>query len=424
MPKPAAPSIPANPRSLCLRALLEWEKGRSFSDEILHDLAENSRIAPGERALLTELFYGILRNLRALDFRIDALRRGPLDPQTQALLRLGLYQLFHTRIPEHAAVFETVSLASRSGALVNAVLRRAARERSSLDAALLRAPLPVQLSQPDFLWNRWLQQFGEPDARRLAEWYNTPAETFFRANTLKTHRDTLLAQNPDAEPWPHHPELLRIRRIPPDWIAQGLGYAQDPSTLNAPDLLDPQPGERILDACAAPGGKTTAIAARMRNEGCVVACELFESRTKRLLENVTRLGASIVQIHTLDFLMLPEPGSPLIEAPFDRILLDVPCSNTGVLRRRVDVRWRLTEEDFIRMPVQQAALVRRALPLLKPGGTLVYSTCSLEPEENELLVAQLLQAHPELALKETRQTLPFRDGIDGAFAARFQLRNA
>ena len=410
----------STPRLLALKALIEWDKDLSFSDEILNSLADRFQPAPADRALFTELFYGTLRNLRSLDFRIEHLRNGPLDTQTRALLRLGLYQLFHTRIPEHAAVFETVSLATRSGGLVNAVLRRATRERQCLNEQLQSAPFAVQVSHPDFLWERWRLQFGEADARRLCEWNNTAAETYFRANTLKTNRHELLTQNPEAEPSPHHPDVLRIRRLPPDWIANGLGYAQDPSTLIAPDLLDPQPGETILDACAAPGGKTTYIASKMRNHGCVFACELFESRTQRLRQNVDRLSASMVQIHTLDFLRQPGSESPLKNILFDQILLDVPCSNTGVLRRRVDVRWRLTEEDFIRMPVQQAAMVRRAVPLLKPGGVLVYSTCSLEPEENQQLLSQILSAHTELKLEETRQSLPFRDGIDGAFAARLR----
>lgn len=415
--------MPANPRSLCLRALMEWEKGRTFSDEILHELTERFKPDPSSRAFLTELFYGVLRNLRKLDFWITDLRSGDLDAQTQSLLRMGLYQIFHTRVPEHAAVFETVSLAKRSGGLVNAVLRRAVRERARLEERMRAAPLAIQVSQPDFLLERWIQQFGPEDARRLCEWNNTPAETFFRANGLKTDRAALLLQNEEAEALATHASMLKVRRIPPEWISEGLGYAQDPSTLMAPDLLDPQAGERVLDACAAPGGKTTYLAEKMQNRGRIVACEIFESRSQRLRQNVSRVGASVARVYTLDFLLEPETGSPLSEELFDRVLLDVPCTNTGVLRRRVDVRWRLTEEDFIRMPVQQAAMVRRAVPLLKPGGILVYSTCSLEPEENDGVVDTVRNQYPELELEEVQRKLPFRDGIDGAFAARFRKRS-
>ncbi len=412
----------ASSRVLCHRALLEWEKGRTYSDEILHELLARFEPSTSDRALFTELFYGVLRNLRRLDHLLGILREGELDTATRALLRMGLYQIFHTRIPVHASVFETVALAKRSRGLVNAVLRRATREQDSLLAALASAPLAVRASQPDFLLERWVQQFGQTAAEELCEWNNRPAETYFRANALKGTRETLLADNPEAEVYSGHPAVVKVRRIPPEWIAAGLGYAQDPSTLMAGDLLDPQPGERILDACAAPGGKTTYLAEKMANRGRIVACEIFESRSLRLRQNVSRLGASVVRVYTLDFLLVPEPESPLTEAPFDRILLDVPCSNTGVLRRRVDVRWRLTEEDFIRMPVQQFAMVRRAVPLLKPGGVLVYSTCSLETEENDGVVAQVVAMFPELELEQIRRSLPFVDGVDGAFAARFRKR--
>jgi 16S rRNA (cytosine967-C5)-methyltransferase len=412
----------ASSRVLCHRALLEWEKGRTFSDEILHELIAKFDPSPADRGLFTELFYGVLRNLRQLDYLLGFLRDGDLDTETRALLRSGLYQIFHTRIPVHAAVFETVSLAKRSRGLVNAVLRRAVRDKDALTRKLESASLSIRRSQPDFLLEKWTQQFGEAAVEQLCDWNNRPAETYFRANGLRTTRDELLASYPEAEVYPGHPSVLKIRRIPPEWISEGLGYAQDPSTLMACDLLDPQPGERILDACAAPGGKTTYLAEKMGNKGRIVACEIYESRSLRLRQNISRLGATVARVYTLDFLLVPEADSPLVEAPFDRVLLDVPCSNTGVLRRRVDVRWRLTEEDFIRMPFQQFAMVRRAVPLLKPGGVMVYSTCSLENEENDGVVEQIRQGLPELELEEVRRSLPFRDGSDGAFAARFRKR--
>ncbi|MEY2598099.1 MAG: rRNA ((967)-C(5))-methyltransferase RsmB [Verrucomicrobiota bacterium] len=414
--------MPANPRSLCLRALLDWEKGRSFSDEILHECLEENSLEGADRGLLTELFYGVLRQLSRLDHLLGVLREGPLDASTRSLLRMGLYQIFHTRIPAHAAVFETVSLAGRSRGLVNAVLRRAVREADSLRVSLLGESLAVRGSHPGFLVERWTEAFGGEAVERLCEWNNTPAETFFRVNTLRASREQLLAAQPEAEAYPGHEAILKLRRVPAEWLREGWGYVQDPSTLTACDLLDPQAGERVLDACAAPGGKTTYLAQKMGNRGRIVACEIFESRALRLRQNVSRLGMSVARVHTLDFLMPPEPESPLLEAPFDRILLDVPCSNTGVLRRRVDVRWRLTEEDFLRMPVQQFAMVRRAVPLLKPGGVLVYSTCSIESEENEAVVARVEAEFPELVLERVQRRLPFADAMDGAYAARFRKR--
>ncbi len=410
------------PRALCQKALLEWEKGRIFSDEILHGLLEKHPLSSSDRGLLTELFYGVLRHMRRLDCLIGWLRGGELDPETSNLLRSGLYQIFHLRVPPHAAVFETVSLAGRSRGVVNAVLRRAVREQAALEAKLETEPLGVRESHPDFLVDRWTAQFGAAAALEICRNNNTPSENFFRVNTLKTTVEKILESNPNAELIDAARGLLKLRKIPAEWLSQGLGYVQDPSTLLAPDLLDPQPGERVLDTCAAPGGKTTYLAQKMAGKGVIIACDLYESRISRLRDNVGRLGASSVRVHLLDFLMPPEPGSPLLDMPFDKILLDVPCSNTGVIRRRVDVRWRLTEEDFIRMPVQQLALVRRAVPLLKSGGKLVYSTCSLETEENAEVVSAILRECPELELEETKRALPFEAHTDGAFAARFKKR--
>ena len=409
-------------RTLCQRALMEWEKGTTFSDEILHGLLERHPLQPSDRGLLTELFYGVLRHLRQLDFLIAQLREGALDERTRNLLRAGLYQIFHLRVPAHAAVNETVSMAGPTRGLVNAVLRRALREQEDLSQRLASQPLAVRESHPDFLVDRWTAQFGAESAEALCRLNNTPSENFFRVNTLKTSLEKLLELQPDASVQDAARGVLKLRRIPSEWLESGWGYVQDPSTLLAPDLLDPQPGERVLDACAAPGGKATYMAQKMGGRGRVVACDLYDSRIRRLKENVARLGTISVRVHLVDFLLEPEAGSPLLEAPFDRILLDVPCSNTGVIRRRVDVRWRLTDEDFVRMPVQQFALVRRAVPLLKAGGVLVYSTCSLENEENAAVVEQIARELPELALEEVRTSQPFRDGVDGSFAARFRKR--
>jgi 16S rRNA (cytosine967-C5)-methyltransferase len=408
--------MPANPRQSCLRALLEWEKGKHFSDEILHTSLEKEPLSPLDRAFFMETFFGILRNLSRLDFLIAQLRQGSIDTQTRALLRLGLYQIFHMRTAAHAAVHETVELGGRARGLINAILRRALREKEGLDTALAAAEPATATSHPDFLITRWETTFGAEAVRQLCAWNNEPAEVHVRANGLRVTAGELLRSSPDAEPSPAHPLALKVKHLPLSWITHGLCYVQDPSTLLACDLLAPQPGETVLDACAAPGGKTTYLAQLMRNEGRIIACDLYESRVTRLHENLRRLGVTIAKTIQHDCM---QAGPPLEPASFDRILVDAPCSNTGVIRRRVDVRWRLTEEDFIRMPAQQLALLKRTATLLKPGGTLVYSTCSLEPEENEQLVEQALAAIPSLRFLESRHTLPFVDHVDGAFAAKF-----
>ena len=408
--------MPANPRQSCIRALLEWEEGKHFSDEILHTALEREPLLPLDRAFLMETFFGILRNLSRLDFLIGQLRDGRIDPEPRALLRLGLYQIFHMRTADHAAVNETVNLAGHTRGLVNAILRRALREKPALEAALANASQAVATSHPQFLLNRWNTAFGPDATRLLCAWNNQPAEVHVRANELRVSFAELLSRLPGAEPSPAHPLAIKVEQLPYAALTQGLCYVQDPSTLLACDLLDPQPGESVLDACAAPGGKTTYLAQLMRNQGRIVACDLYESRVARLRENIASLGVTIAEAMRHDCM---QAGPPLAPASFDRILVDAPCSNTGVIRRRVDVRWRLTDEDFIRMPAQQLALLRRAATLLKPGGTLVYSTCSLEAEENELVVERALAAVPHLRFLENRRKLPFIDHVDGAFAAKF-----
>lgn len=410
--------MPLNSRQLCLQALLEWEKGKTFSDDIVHKLFARHPGSPQDRAFIMESFFGILRHLTELDFLIGELRGpGELDDPTRGALRLGLYQLFHLRTPAHAAVNETVALVKQSRGLVNAILRRALRERARLEERLAAAPREVRTSHPEFLLARWEAQFGPEATRALCAWNNRPAEVFVRANGLRVTAGELLRSTPETEASPFHASALKVRRLPASWLVRGLCYVQDPSTLMACDLLAPQPGETVLDLCAAPGGKATYLAELMQNQGRLIASDLYENRLERLRENLSRLGATVAEVVQQDALT---GGGLLQPNTFDRILLDAPCTNTGVLRRRVDVRWRLTEEDFIRLPVQQLAMVRRAVSMLKPGGTLVYSTCSLEQEENEQVVEQALATVPGLRLLESRRTLPFADGVDGAFAARLQ----
>ncbi len=405
----------ANPRQLCVRALTEWQRGKLFADEILDNLTERHDATGRDRAWLREAFYGTVRHLSSLDFLIARLREGQLDGDTRAILRLGLYQLFHMRAPSHAVVNETVELAGRTRGLVNAILRRALRERDALEAALAAAPDDVRLAHPAFLIQRWEKQFGREAALALCEVNNRPAELYVRANGLKVTAGELARSLPGAEVSEFHGKAIRAPRLPASWLRGGLCYVQDPSTLISCDLLDPQPGEQVLDACAAPGGKTTYLAELMDNRGHIIACDIWPSRLEFVQRNVRRLGIRNTHPLVAD---LMKTNAALKAGSFDRILLDAPCSNTGVIRRRVDVRWRLSEEDFVRMPEQQFALVRRIFELLKPGGTIVYSTCSLEPEENEEVVRRATSELPGLRLLEQRRTAPWRDGVDGAFAAK------
>lgn len=408
------------PRRTCFHALRAWEEeGAPFADDILHACHDRTPLAARDRALLTELFYGILRNLSRLDFMLARLTPRKIDRATRCLLRLGLYQLFDLRVPPHAAVNETVALAGRARTFVNALLRLADRERERLHEELAAAPAPVRFSHPEYLWARWEARYGPAATAELGAWNNRPAELFVRANRLKVTAGELLATVPTAEPVPGREDMLRVASIPPSWFVAGLCYIQDPSTLLACDLLDPRPGETVLDACAAPGGKTSRLAELMENGGCLVACDSRPDRVARLRGNLDRLGVANVKVVAHDWLAGPPPFAP---ATFDRILVDVPCSNTGVFRRRVDARWRLAPDDLHRLPDLQLALMAAVLPLLKPGGVIVYSTCSIEPEENEGLIERLRERTPALDLIESRQLIPMVDGVDGAYAAKLMAR--
>jgi 16S rRNA (cytosine967-C5)-methyltransferase len=406
----------SNSRQLALAALLEWRTGEQFADAILGQLLRSSDLAAADRGFATELFYGVLRNLTLLDFWIESLRSRHLDQDTRDLLRLGLYQLFLLEIPEHAAVFETVALAGpRSRSLVNAVLRSAARGRADLLRKASEQDLSVRKSHPRFLIDRWSRNFGEKNTEALCDWDNRPAPVYARINRIRVSEDVFLSQLSDVEQLSAQKNFVRLTNIPHDALAAGDCYIQDPSTAAACLLLDPKPGERVLDACAAPGGKTGYLAELMKNEGSILACDRDENRVGTLRDNLERLGVTIGHCIRHDW---STGGELPDEAAFDRILVDTPCTNTGVMRRRVDLRWRLRPDDFVRMPAEQLRIVRATIPLLKSGGALVYSTCSIEPEENEGVVAAILRELPFLKLVEQVSLLSFRDGFDGAFAAK------
>ncbi|MEP6698283.1 MAG: transcription antitermination factor NusB [Verrucomicrobiota bacterium] len=393
-------------RGLALAALGRWRTSAIFADAILAQLLQASSLAPPDRALATELFYGILRNLTLLDFWIDTLRPTHLDHTSRDLLRLGFYQLFLLKISEHAAVYETVALAGRkSRALVNAILRSAQRRQTELLTATENQTLSVRTSHPQFLIDRWTRTFGAENATALCEWNNRPPQTYARHNRLKVAAPGL-------------DDFVPLTSIPTDALARGELYIQDPSTTTAGDLLDPQPGDKVLDACAAPGGKTGHLAELMENRGVIVACDRNPNRLHILRENLDRLGVAIARVVQHDWSSGAVPAEILSFAPFDRILLDAPCSNTGVMRRRIDLRWRLRPRDFQRMPAEQLRIWRAVAPLLKAGGTLVYSTCSIEPEENREVVAAGVREFPNLTATEQISLLPFRDHTDGAYAAK------
>ncbi len=370
-----------------------------------------------DRGFTNALVLGVLRNLSLLDHWIDTMRgRGKLNADVRSALRIGLFQILCMRVPDHAAVNESVQLVRKHARpIVNAILRRATRERESLQAEIDALPAEIRFSMPDFLIAKWEAQFGRTATVELCEWGNRPAEIIIRANLLNPDALETIAASEDAKSIPGASNFFRVQQIPTDWLERGLAYVQDPATAIAPMLLDPAPGQRILDACAAPGGKTALLAELMGNRGCIIATDRSQKRCQTLSENLQRLGVSIAEVAVTDW------GTETADLPlFDAILLDVPCSNTGVLRRRVDVRWRLYQNFTDHVCQQQRSILEATSKLVKPGGVLVYSTCSIEAEENSELVASFLTDHPEFQLESSADSLPHRDSKDGAYAAKLR----
>jgi 16S rRNA (cytosine967-C5)-methyltransferase len=409
-------------RRIALNALRAWRKEKRFADSIVSEFLAKAEVTESDRAFAFELFYGVLRNLTLLDVWIGCLRPLRVDVHLRDVLRLGLYQLFLLKTAPHAAVHETVELVPlRQRPITNGMLRAAIRRQSELLARADAEPLFVQTSHPQFLVERW-QHFGAQHAEELCKWNNLPAPIYGRINQLKVDRKEFLRLYPHSRPLTRNPEFVEFDVFPAGAVRQGHCYIQDPSTEIACQILNPRPGEKILDACAAPGGKTGYIAQLMKNRGTIVACDRDPDRLQIVKENMARLGVGIVHIFDHDWTRGHVPAEIASMAPFDRILLDAPCSNTGVMRRRVDVRWRLQPADFPRMQQRQLEILRALIPLLAPNGVLVYSTCSLEPEENEQVVRQALTSASILRFAEEKRSLPFRDGFDGAFAAKFIRR--
>jgi 16S rRNA (cytosine967-C5)-methyltransferase len=410
-------------RRIALNALRTWRKEKQFADSIVSESLATSNLAEPDRGFAFELFYGALRNLTLLDFWIGCLRASKLEVDLRDVVRLGLYQLFLLQISPHAAVHETVELVpKRQRSIVNGMLRAAIRRQTELLARADGEPVFVRASHPQFLVERWHQHFGARHTSELCKWNNLPAPIYGRINQLRIGYEEFVRLYPDSRPLTGKPEFVEFDALPTGAVRQGHCYIQDPSTAISCQILSPRPGEKILDACAAPGGKTGYIAQLMANRGTIVACDRDPKRLQILKENTARLGVGAVQTFSHDWTSGRVPAQIASIAPFDRILLDAPCSNTGVMRRRVDVRWRLQPADFTRMQQRQLEMLRALIPLLAANGVLVYSTCSLEPEENEQVVRRILEGSPTLRLIEEKCSRPFRDGFDGAFVAKI-IRN-
>ncbi len=430
------------PREIAARVLQQRQTGEAFTETLLERALVRANLSAADRGLCQELVYGVVRWQATLDWLIARKTQGRTQKAgLQSVLRLGLYQIFWLdRVPDHAAVHESVELARRNGfgpqaGFVNAVLRAYVREAESIRKSLfeLRSAQPaLGCSHPAWLVERWQARWGKEQTRRLLEWNNTPPKTFARVNTLKTDAGHLLElwREEGVEydffprPWYGENLVFELKSHPPlarlPSFQQGFFYIQDPSTLLAVGELNAQPGEAILDLCAAPGGKTTYLAQLVKNEARIVAADVSSDRLKLVQENCARLGVTCVfaQPEIRNPKSEIRPGlTPPGHEQFDRVLVDAPCSNTGVMRRRVDLRWRLQAEEIDRLRATQLALLGQAANRLRTGGTLVYSTCSLESEENGNVVQGFLQTHRGFTLEREKALRPFVEGVDGAYVA-------
>ncbi|MGE0444396.1 MAG: 16S rRNA (cytosine(967)-C(5))-methyltransferase RsmB [Vicinamibacterales bacterium] len=409
-------------------------------------------VDPRDRALAADITTGTLRWQRSCDHLIGHFARRPLhklDGDIVVILRLSLYQLLHLdRVPASAVVDDAVNLARAArkpsaAGFVNAVLRGTLRERHRLplpprpgdpghrDAAL--AYLSITHSHPEWVVARWLQRHGFDACERWVQFNNETPRLALRANRLRTTRELLAASldrdGIETTPAGYAPDgLIVTAGNPLQGETDGSFFVQDEASQLVSLAVGCQPGERVLDLCASPGGKTTAMAAAMADTGTLVASDIRPRRLELLKQTVAASGATCVEV-----VPVPPDGPLPFTEPFDRVLVDAPCSGMGTVRRDPDIRWRRQEEDLAALGREQRALLARAARMVAPGGRLVYATCSSEPEENEQVVEAFLAEHPDFTPLDLRQasplpaavvdahgrlrTLPFAHGLEPFFAA-------
>ncbi|MCL4424715.1 MAG: 16S rRNA (cytosine(967)-C(5))-methyltransferase RsmB [Firmicutes bacterium] len=409
-------------RELALKVLKGVEERDAYADILLDHWLNRHQLLPRERALATEIAFGTLRRRNTLDWVIEGFSSRPIvkmDLWTRNILRLGAYQLLYLeRIPARAAVDEAVKLARRfapygvSG-FVNAVLRRVANGRLPPFPSLAEDPLThlsLNYSHPRWLVERWLTQLGWEGTAALCQANNQPPPVTLRVNRLKSTpaeaREALAAARIEVGTGNYLPEALVVRKAgSPERLpgyAEGWFSLQDESSMLVAHALDPQPGEMVVDMASAPGGKTTHLAEVMGNLGNIVAADVHEHRLSSVRERAHRLGIRIIRTMVADGRQLAD----LYAGQADRVLLDAPCSGLGVLRRNPEARWRKRPQDIPGLVRLQMELLAAGAQLLKPEGTLVYSTCTITPEENQGVVEGFLKRHPDFAREDLRPFLP------------------
>ena len=429
-------------------------KNNIKSEQSLHRLLERHNPGQNDRSLATELLNGVLRYRLKLDFTIGRYYHHDFRkaaPVLRNILRLGTYQLLYLdKIPGWATVNECVKLARKYkgrhiGGIVNGVLRKIASEKEpSFDVILAKEPfskqISIQQSHPEWLVRRWLDFYGEEKTKAMLTSNNRAPLTALRINTLKTTPETMFAALRDAsvtytKVLGEQFILTRDFNACEPFIHLGLLTVQNPTQALPCLLLNPLPGDYILDMCAAPGGKTTFLAELMRNKGNIVAVDRYPNKCTKIMKRAEALGITIIQTVAEDAKTMRPDRPP------DAVLLDAPCTGTGVLGRKAELRWRTTPEKLEELTSLQAELLDHAAKLLKPGGILVYATCSVEPEEISHQINRFLERHPDFSREASPMPLPVakpgtlkseagtcltlpgeHEGFDGGFAQRMRKK--
>ena len=409
---------------MAARVLAEWMECGNFPDRKLADIDK-------DLPFIMELVHGCIRKYGILRWVINQwVHKQPSD-LTLAILHIGIYQLmFMENVAVYAAINECVEASKRqpngmgAAKLVNAILRRFDRESAQVVEALASQPDFIQFSHPEELFQRWIHRYGIKSTHMLATWNNQIPNTIIRLNKEKVEADAFVEalQKMQIEPVLHPQSDKEIFFILPRGVGvpeipgyqQGWFIVQDPSTIHAVNLLDPKTSEKVLDACASPGGKSVLIAERMQSAAGLTVMELHEDRLPRLEDNLMRMNISKAQIIQGD---ARYPKQSLKDKLFDAILLDVPCSNSGVLQRRSDARWRINQERLKALNTLQYDILNGCAHYVASGGRMVYSTCSLEYEENEGLIDKWIKKNPDFFLKDSIKILPWEAGSDGSFSA-------
>lgn len=407
---------PAGARELAMDVLTQVEQEGAYSNLLLNAALQKASLEKGDAGLATELVYGTIGRLNTLDYFLDRfVKKGiaKLQPWVRALLRLSLYQILYLdRIPEHAVVSEAVNLAKRRGhqgisGMVNGVLRSVLRQKDELtipDNLPAAERISLQHSHPKWLVERWIARYGEETTEAICAANNEPPAVSVRVNTTMISREKMLeemkAAGLDAVPSDISPYGIVVKSggnmALSSWYRDGMISVQDESSMLVAEAVSPEPGMRILDCCAAPGGKTAHMGELMKDDGEIIANDLHAHKRKLIAEQAARLGLGSVTAVTGDALDLAERYEP---KSFDRVLLDAPCSGLGVIRRKPDLKWAKAPEDAREIAGLQRKLLATVSALVKPGGLLVYSTCTIEPAENEETVQAFLTEHPDFIIE-------------------------